>query len=153
MPRGACRRGSPGGMWGDGVFLSLQLLPCCRESDSVWLQARTQGHSVSSGAKPVANKGVTEGVMAWQSKGHHRKGCAMPCPGNVSMPEMDGGSGVLIHPAWRLDAQPGQPPAGASTCERTLGTGNPELLAPRLKGQHWLFLRRAEMPLLVNERE
>lgn len=72
------------------VFFSLQLLPCCRESNSVRLATEgPRALSVSDGAKLVANGDVKEGAMAWQSKGCCGKGCAAPCPGNGGVPEMD----------------------------------------------------------------
>lgn len=83
------------------VFLSLQLLPSCRESDSVRLVGEgPRALSVSNGAKPLANGGVKEGAMAWQSKEPRGKGSAGPCLGNVGVPEMDDRSGA----GCRLDA-------------------------------------------------
>lgn len=64
-------------------------------------------------------------------------GRAVLCLGNVSMPEMadQAGAGCKAHsPAEAPATQLGQPPARAETCRMTLGTGTPELLAPRLGG-------------------
>lgn len=105
------------------VFLSLQLLPCCRESNSVRLVGEgPRALSVSDGAKPVANGGVKKGPMAWQSKGSVGKGCAVPRLGNVSRPKMDDRSGAgckaqcsFTQPRdWthsRVSLLPGQVPA------------------------------------------
>lgn len=73
------------------VFLFLQLLPCCRESSSVRLVGEGPwALCVSDGAKLVANGSAKGGAMAWQIKGCRGKGCAVPCLGNVSVPEVDG---------------------------------------------------------------
>lgn len=77
------------------VFLSLQLLPCCRESNSVRLVGEGPwAVCVSDGAKPVANRSAKGGATAWQIKGCRGKGCAVTCLGNVSVPEMDGHRGA-----------------------------------------------------------
>jgi len=105
------------------VGLSPQSLLCCRESSSVRLVGEGPwALSVSTGAKPVANGSVQAGAMAWHSKGCCGKGCAAPRLGNVSVPELDDGSGAgckarcsFTQPGdWtqsRASLLPGQAPA------------------------------------------
>lgn len=107
---------------------------------------------MQAGAKLVTNRGIKEGEMSWQRGG---KGCAMACPGNVSVPEMDDPAGAgcsFMQPRDWMHSQvsllPGQAPAGRHLAQETQGCS-----PPGCKGEAHFFLGRVEMPLLVNARE